>query len=468
MPSGRIVSFGNLRFGFINAPAGDHYYFRIGDIEDGDLRAALLDGRWRTFGPVEFELLPAVRGHKYERAIGIRPLLESDSLLRRARRLLRIGQPQPAMEEVRRALGADPTDEAALGLEQEIKESTRKGLRSGAGLPKGDGPYARAKRAQLVDLDFEAAEKLFKEAIRTGNKAESAEKDLATLLNEQGRVDEAIALLQDSSRRARDSSSYDNMLATFYQHANRHDDAVRILERLHKRTPREKGSSLLLRIAFSHLRASRYDAAEDTLRKLFHDDPHNRTALRLIGVLEDARNAESQDEVEEVIGDLGLLADEGVMLSALARTAIEQCTYKGVDQEKLQSGTADRQEVRSVVDLVKELGTSRPRDRAAYYLSAVALLEKDTREGFPARIYDYLRRYFTSIADAFWTDGKSADAVRSHYIESLALVVDDNLDEAWRSLVRYLATFSPGIRKDAEATLPRDREPRRDEYLEAG
>ena len=470
VPTGHIVSFGNLRFGFINAPAGDHYYFRIDDIEDGDLRDALLDGRWRTSGSVEFEILPRVRGHKYERAIRIRPLMEGDSLLQRARRLLKIGQPAQAMHEVRRALGADPTDKGALRLEREVKENIRKGLHSGEGLPRGDGLYARARRAQLVDLDLEAAEKLFKEAIRTGDNTESAEKDLASLLNQQGRVDEAIALLEDSSKRAKDASSYENMLATFYQHANRHDDAVRILEQLFQKSPRTKRSSLLTRIATSHLRARKFTAAEDTLRKLLDDDPHNRTALRLRGVLEDARSAESQDEVEEVIGGLGLLADEGVVLSSLARTAIEQCTYEGVDPLKVQDGTANRQDVRRVVELARRLGTKRPRDRAAYYLSAAALIENDTREGVPARIYDYLRRYFTSMADAFRADGKSADAVRSHYIESLALVVDDHLYEAWRSLIRYLATFSPEIREDAEATFPEyrsSRVPQRDEYLDA-
>ena len=327
-PSGRIVSFGNQRFGFINAPAGDHYYFRIDDIEDEDLRDALLDGRWRTLGFVEFELLPRIRGHKYDRAIRIRPLLDGDSLVRRARRLLQSGQPTQAMHEVRRALDADPTDEAALGLEREVKESIGKGLGSRAGLPKGDGLYARAKRAQLVDLDLGAAEKLLKQAALTGDNAESAVKDLASLLNQQGRVDEAISLLEDSSTRAKDASSYDNMLATFYQHASRHDDAVRILQRLYPKTPRAKRSSLLTRIATVHIRARKYAAAEDTLRKLLDDDPHNRTALRLIGVLEDARSAESQDDAEDVIGDLGLLTDEGIVLSALARTAIDQCTLR--------------------------------------------------------------------------------------------------------------------------------------------
>ena len=373
--------------------------------------------------------------------------------------MLRAGQPAQAMHEVRRALGADPTDEAALRLEREVKENIRKGLHSGAGLPRGDGPYARARRAQLVDLDLETAEKLFKEAIRTGDNAESAEKDLASLLNQQGHVDEAIALLEDSSKRAKDSSSYDNMLATFYQHANRHDDAVRILERLYLKTPRAKRSSLLLRMASSHLRASRYDAAEDTLRKLLDDDPHNRTALRLIGVLEDARSAESQDDAEEVIGGLGLLTDEGMVLSALARTAIDQCTYEGVDPIRVKEGTADEREVARVVGFAKDLGKRRPRDRAAYYLSAAALLNRVKPEDGSRRIYDYLRTYFTSMADASWMDGKSADVVRSYYIESLALVVNVG-QEDWRNLIRYLATFSPGMQQDAEAIRALDNQSR--------
>ena len=450
IPSGRIVSFGNQRFGFINAPAGDNFYFRIGDIEDRDLRDALLDGRWRTLGSVEFELLPRIRGHKYDRAIRIRPLLDGDSLVRRVRRLLQSGQPAQAMHEVRRALGADPTDKAALSLEPEVKKRIRKGLRSGAGLPKGDGLYARAKRAQLVDLDLGAAEKLLKQAALTGDNAESAVKDLASLLNQQGRVDEAIALLEDSSKRAKDSSSYDNMLATLYEHTGRHDDAVRILEPLYQKTPRAKKSSLLIRIATSHLRARKFDAAEDTLRKLLDDDPHNRTALRLIGVLEDARDAESQDVAEEIIGGLGLLTDEGVVLSALARTAIEQCTYEGVDPIRVKEGIANERDVGRVVGIAKDLGKRRPRDRAAYYLSAAALLKRRTREDDSRRIYDYLRTHFTSMADASWMDGKSADVVRSYYIESLALVVDVG-NEDWRNLIRYLATFSSGMQQDAEA-----------------
>ena len=46
-PTGRIVSFGNQRFGFIDAHSGGTHYFRIDDVADERLRDALLDGSWR-------------------------------------------------------------------------------------------------------------------------------------------------------------------------------------------------------------------------------------------------------------------------------------------------------------------------------------------------------------------------------------------------------------------------------------
>ena len=462
--TGRIVSFGNQRFGFIDA-SGSTHYFRIDDVADERLHDALLDGSWRTFGAVEFDLLPSP-GHKYDRARNILPLQDSASLLQRARHLLVIGQPPQAMALVRRVLAADPNDEAAVRLEQEVKNAIRKGLRDGTGLPKGNGPYARAKRAQIVDLDLDEAEKLLEQAIRKRDKPESAIKDLASLLNQQGRGNEAIALLENS-RQTNGVSPYDNMLATLYQHADRHDDAIRILDRLSGTAAPPKKNALLARIALSHLRCSRYDDAEQVLQRLLANEPHDRTALRLFAALEDARRAASSDEAEEIIGGLGMLADEGVELSSLARAAIDQCTYEGVDPARLQTGTAGEREITRVVDLAKELGTKRPRNRAAYYLSAAALLKRNTHESQPARIYDYLRRYFTSMADASWTDKKPTDAVRSYYIESLALVVDDELDEAWRSLIRYLATFSPGIQEDVEAALPRGKKGRRQDYINA-
>ena len=457
VPHGRIVSFGNQRFGFIEARQGETCYFRIDDVDDVRLRDALLDGSWKTLGAVEFEIRPS-HGHKYNRAANVVPLQDHASLLQKARHLLGRGQPPQAMALVRRVLAADRTDETALRLEREVKDEM---------LPKGRGPYARAKRAQLVDLDLEQAEALLKTAIRERDKPESAIKDLAALLRQQKRDEEAIVLLEENSRR---DGSYDNMLATFYQHSGRHDDAIRILRRLAEAASASRKGPLLVRLAHSQLRRARYDEAEQILQKLLANNPNDRTAVRLLEALEEAWRTRSRDEAEEIIDGLGRPTEEGVELGSLARAAIDRCTFEGVDPARIRAGTAGARDIPRVQDLAKKLGTKRPRDRAAYYLSAAALLERDPGDSGPERVYDYLRRYFASMADASWIDKKPADVVRSYYIESLALVFDDNLDEAWRCLVRYLATFSAGEPTGIEALLPRG--PRgqvisREKYIDA-
>ncbi len=463
---GRISSFGNQRFGFIREHGGDTvFFFRIDDVTDNVLQDALLDGRWRTSGEVEVEFnVHPSPGHKYDHAIGVVPIQNRESLLQRARAHLNTHQHAQARACVRRVLRADPTDETALNLEEKIRQNIRKQLSKGTGLPRDNGPYARAKRAQLVDQDPEEAERLLKQAIKEeGEKKGSAIKDLASLLQQHGRAQEAISLLEDAH-----DVVYDNMLATLYQHADRHDDAIAVLTRLLNSAASTKKVPLLKRLAYSHFRCARYDEAERALQTLLNIDPHDRTAARLQAGVEDARNSESHAEVAEIIGSLGELDEEGLELSSLAHAAIEQCTYEGVDPRKLRAGTAGENEVIRVVHLAMELGTNRPRDRAGYYLSAAALLKRDPSRQSTRIIYDYLRRYFASMATATWIDKKPADVVRSYYIESLGLVSEkDNLDEAWRSLLGYLATFSHGKLNDVQANIPIGKHRNRQKYIGA-
>ena len=454
-PTGRIAFFGDQRFGFISTPSDSQFYFRISDVADQELRDALLDGTWRQFGPVEFEIHSS-RGHQYDRAKNVLPFQDQESLLRRAQHFLSDGQFSQAMGLIRRVLAADSCNKTAIRLEREVKDRIRKGLTYGIGLPKGHGAYARAKRAQLVDLDLVKAEELFKRAIEQNDRKESAVKDLASLFSQQGRVDEAIVLLEDSSKLTTAASSqYGNMLATLYWDSQRYDDAIAELEQLYKEAAQSKKASLLARIAYGHLRCSRFDEAEQQLEKLLSIAPHDRNAQRLIAALDDVRQAEGRVDTEEIIGNLGSLVDEGMELSSLARAAIKRCTFQGVDPAVVSSGAAySKDTINIVVNFAKELGTKRPRDRAAYYLSAAALLSK-APEIQSGKIYNYLRRHFTSMADASWIDKKPADVVRSYYIESLALVDSDELDEAWRTLLRYIATFSPDLQENIQARLPR-------------
>ena len=433
VPHGSITSFGNQRFGFIAAPGDQQFFFRIDDVADDGLRQVLLDGTWRNLA-VEFDVLPAGH-HRYPRAANVVRRQDSEALLLRARDLLQASQYPQAMGIVRRVLRTDRTD-VALQLERKIREQIH---REGIGLPRGDGPYARAKRAQLIDHDFDQADRLLKQAIRDNDNTESAVKDLASLLQQRERIEEAITLLKHHSRGSNGVSPYDNMLATQYQHAGRHDDAIKILARLARATPWPKKGLLLRRIAVSYLKCAKYDDAERELRKILVDNPNDLTAARWLTELEEARQAGSYEDIEATIESDQGLSEEGIELSSIANAAIDSCTYEGVDAARLQAGDVGVKDVDRVEELAKQLGRKRPRDRAAYYLSAAALLKRT--HGDFERICDNLRRHFASMAAASAIEKKAADVVRSYWVESLALVIDDKLDEAWRSLLLYLATF---------------------------
>ena len=442
---GRITSFGNQRFGFIQDDAGETFFFRIDGVIDEGLEDALLAGQRRTAGEVEFKVHSSP-GYKYHRATSILRT-NSESLLQRAQTHLETRQLAQAMGYVRRVLRTDPTDRTARRLEEEIKGDLQ---RDGTGLPRGTGPYARARRAQLVEQDPEKAEKLLRQAIREYDKKDSAIKDLASLLHQLGRSREAISLLTEYARQFKQDIAYDNMLATFYQHSDRHDEALVVLNRLLDSTADPaKRISFLKRIAYSYFKGCRYDDAERTLQNLLSIDPQDRTAARWLAGMKDA-------EADSIIG-LGTLDEEGVELSSLAHAAIKECPYDGVDRKKLQAGTADDTDVKRVVELATELGTTRPRDRAGYYLSAAALCKRNSSDGHPGRIYAYLRSYFASMAAASWIENKPADVVRSYCIESLGLVSenDDDFEEAWRSLFRYLATFSRKSLNEDHVGFPR-------------
>lgn len=463
---GHIALFGTQRFGFIESDEGQTYYFRVDFVIDDGLASALLDGSWRTVPEVEFNIQPS-HGHNYNRAINIARLQDSESLIQRARDLMRIGKKSYAIVFVRRALSANPESETAKELQRELDEEIRKATSQSEAeipLPRGKGPYARAKREQLINRNLESAKKLLMEAIRKRDRPNSAIMDLASLLQQQGKHDEAIKLLQKNSVQLNrhNKQSYDNMLATLYQHAGRLDDALKILTRI-RNTVRfaTQKESAMKRMAQLYIMSGRYDDAEQLLEEILANNPNDQGAAHWLASLDDARGAGSDEAAKEILGEIGNLVQEGIRLSSLARAAIDGCTFEGVDPKKVQSGTAGPKEISHVADLAKRLGAKRPRDRAAYYLSAAALLERVGDAG-SGPIYDYLRRYFSSIADASLIDRKPVDVVRSYYIESLALVTNDELDSTWQSLLRYLLTFSSGRLNDFEPRLGGNRENRID------
>jgi hypothetical protein len=86
-------------------------------------------------------------------------------------------------------------DQRCLTLNYQRKRKTVQKTRK-APLPKGQSFYASAKHAEYLLKDLEKAEYFYLQAILSGDRKESAVKDLASLLHQKGKTQDACRVLE--------------------------------------------------------------------------------------------------------------------------------------------------------------------------------------------------------------------------------------------------------------------------------
>eukprot|EP00899_Mesostigma_viride_P020050 jgi/Mesvir1/28046/Mv04649-RA.1 len=109
--------------------------------------------------------------------------------------------------------------------------------------PVQDSPYVRAKRCQLIDKDPQRAIPLFWASINANDRTDSALKDMAIVMKQQGRPEEAIEAIRSFRSRCSPQAqeSLDNVLLDLYKRCGRLDDQIELLR--HKITQLENGSA---------------------------------------------------------------------------------------------------------------------------------------------------------------------------------------------------------------------------------
>ena len=81
-------------------------------------------------------------------------------------------------------------------------------------LPKGNSPYALAKRAEYIHKDLKLAQFYYEQAIKQGDRAESAIKDIASILHQQGLTERACDFLRLHQHYFRDQRKLENLLSS--------------------------------------------------------------------------------------------------------------------------------------------------------------------------------------------------------------------------------------------------------------
>ncbi|XP_073026780.1 protein SULFUR DEFICIENCY-INDUCED 1-like isoform X1 [Primulina eburnea] len=174
-------------------------------------------------------------------------------------------------------------------------------------VPSGDGPYVRAKHAQLVYKDPESAVVWFWTAINSGDRVCSALKDMAVVLKQLDRSEQAIEAIKSfrgfCPKNAQES--LDNVLIDLYKKCGKYDEQIVLIKRKLKSIylgeafngkPTKSGRShgkkiqvsikqetsrLLGNLGWAYMKKPNYMAAEVVYRKAQMIDPDTNKALNL-------------------------------------------------------------------------------------------------------------------------------------------------------------------------------------------
>ncbi|KAD3337028.1 hypothetical protein R6Q59_027985 [Mikania micrantha] len=194
-------------------------------------------------------------------------------------------------------------------------------------LPSGDSPYVRAKHLQLVEKDPDGAIVEFWKAINAGDRVDSALKDMAVVMKQQDRAEEAIELIRSfrehCSKQAQES--LDNVLIDLYKKCGKIEEQIELLKqklrmiyqgeafngkptktaRSHGKkfqvTIKQETSRILGNLGWAYLQLKNYAAAEAVYRKAQEIDPDANKACNLcLCLVKQGR----YEEANVVLGDV--------------------------------------------------------------------------------------------------------------------------------------------------------------------
>ncbi|KAJ9565099.1 hypothetical protein OSB04_001065 [Centaurea solstitialis] len=195
-------------------------------------------------------------------------------------------------------------------------------------VPYGDGPYVKAKHAQLVERDQEGAIVWFWKAINAGDRVESALKDMAVVMKQLDRTEEAIEAVKSFRGLCPKTAqeSLDNVLIDLFKKCGKVDEQIALLKqklrmiyrgeafngrptktaRSHGKkfqvSVRQETSRILGNLGWAYMQKSNFMAAEVVFKKAQMIDPDANKACNLgLCLMKQARYDEARSVLQHVV-----------------------------------------------------------------------------------------------------------------------------------------------------------------------
>ncbi|XP_061350918.1 protein SULFUR DEFICIENCY-INDUCED 1-like isoform X1 [Gastrolobium bilobum] len=254
-------------------------------------------------------------------------------------------------------------------------------------VPYGDSPYVKAKHAQLVDKDPEAAIVLFWKAINAGDKVDSALKDMAVVMKQLDRAEEAIEAIRSfrvlCSKQSQES--LDNVLLDLYKKCGRIEEQIDLLKRKLRliyqgeafngrttRTARSHGKKfqvsikqetarLLGNLGWAYMQKTNYMMAEVVFKKAqMIDADANKACNLVLCLMRQSRYEEALLVLEEVLQGKLPGSDE-IKSKKRAEELLEELNANMPQPQFMDTLGLDDDFVKGIDELLNAWGTNRSR-----------------------------------------------------------------------------------------------------------
>lgn len=150
-----------------------------------------------------------------------------------------------------------------------LKAKCEKGAKDKT-LPRGQSPFARAKRFEVIEEDNEKALELYKEAVNSNDRVYESTIKVVKLLKDQGRDAESIEILEKAiSLDKTHKKEFENVIISVYKNVGQIEKAVdKLNEWLKEAKSDEEKELILFRIAKMYTEEGKYSKALNTYKQV--------------------------------------------------------------------------------------------------------------------------------------------------------------------------------------------------------
>ena len=176
--------------------------------------------------------------------------------------------------------------------------------------------------------------------------------------------------------------------------------------------------------------------------------------LSLIERVKQARDSRSKGEALVDHGDALDIEAFSSGLSPFAKSLLDTCEFRGVDERSRARGFYDKKDFSDVENLLNRVRGRRPRERADYSLTLAALSLAAPDAAGDLRTHDLLRRYFTFMGEAAIYDGLHRDVARCYLAEAICYATEDTVETPLSFLVAtYLRSVPSATELSSEIRI---------------